>query len=195
MFRLFRSGIIVIGSRLILHMRKAAAKEGMDSTLTNDTGAVRTQNSPSDPTSVDLTYDASGIQTQRTLTAWAAPLRPFKSDSTGMTNANRMIGIAQRIGLPPPLSADFYAMWCEPVRQSQEETAQSATQDVELAELPITPNRISHPTSVWSHLSEKDAMDIKDAKYFVEDLAAEWEDDAAGMQFWTPPRDVETSSL
>lgn len=75
-------------------MRKAANEDENSTIATNGSGTIRTKNHPSHPSS-------TGISTAESATP----------GSPEVAEANRLLGIAQRIGLPPPFSQDFLLMW------------------------------------------------------------------------------------
>ncbi|KAG8977637.1 hypothetical protein FRC05_000893 [Tulasnella sp. 425] len=139
----FHAAIIVCGCRIIIRMRKAAA-EGDDSLVTtDDSGVAHTQNDDMSEWSYDLPDHESCDGGSKKLgnssagggnvihrIATAASLRtgspfqdqrfnlradrPNQSSSSGEVDARRFVGIAQKLGLPPPVSSDFNALWHEP---------------------------------------------------------------------------------
>ncbi|KAG8968885.1 hypothetical protein FRB90_010785 [Tulasnella sp. 427] len=91
----FRVAITICGCRLIVNMRKAAIAQA--------SGSV-----PEVPPSINRSITAAGTGTEE---------QP--SDSSDHGNAppgtSAWLHLAQRIGLPPPIQADFRHPWYEPV--------------------------------------------------------------------------------
>lgn len=140
----FHTAMIVCGCRIIIRMRKGEAQGDDSLITTDDSGVAHTQNDDVSEWSHDLpdhqSFDDSrkklgdcgagegnvihrmaaattslrhepSNQDQRFVIRAESRKRSSWSDEVA---ARRFVGIAQKLGLPPPLSSDFNALWHEP---------------------------------------------------------------------------------
>lgn len=128
--------MVICGSHLILHMRKASTEEARDDTSSTGEGYIRPSIRPSAVTHRRAVVrlprftrrSRSVTRTPNDIAERATPLSPpvgggasrrppgpVASAVVEMTNIRKLLDMAQKIGLPPPLTRDLESMWYDPV--------------------------------------------------------------------------------
>lgn len=187
-------------------MRKAAVLEA--ESASKGSGTVRTMNYATQTTEeqTHAAYNKAVMQSQKRPDSVSDAVTPQDTipgripTVADATQASRYIGIAQRIGLPPPLSQDFMALWGLPLRNGVQPDTTPASEELEMESVDMdSPGNHKRMSHLHRHRQRMKSAQVLRSESGAEGTSPRREpsDDDIGMTFWLPPsrkHNVETFS-
>ncbi|KAG9015524.1 hypothetical protein FRB94_000129 [Tulasnella sp. JGI-2019a] len=139
---LFRGVIIVAGCHMIIHMRKASfheAETALDSDLTTTRGPSRNVKTRSVQAVFTKPTDPESFGTSRPQRRPPILRQTISGSPSNTSWLGRVLRIAQRLGLPPPLKQDLDTLWVDAVVTINRPPSQDiAEEQVELSYMDTT---------------------------------------------------------